>query len=543
VNLDYTPDEIRHLSNEEFRLAFAGVLKAQHADRRENQLLYYRPVSAQAEKVHRTASRVVGVGGGNGSSKTETCLVELIMCATGVFPDCLRDTKEKFRGPINCRVVVESLTTTLHQVILPKLQWWKWTGVDQPGGDRGHWGWVPRLCLKGCDWDKSWSEKLRTLTVLCRDPEDYDKVIGESIIQFMSHEQDPTDFASGDFDIILHDEPPKLAIWQENEARTMRVNGRMFLAMTWPDDPSIPVDWIFDKIYDRSKSDKDTDWIELWSTDNPHLDQSAIAAQMERWDSVTKAVRIYGRPIRFSNRIHPVFTDTSQWWCFSCGKETFAVEEKCSDCGGEDITEYCHVSEFDVQPHWPTIWLLDPHPRKPHMFLWVQIDPSDDWWAVAEGEVEGDPSDVRVYCEEIEQDHGLWVTQRLIDPNMGRSPSGIRRDITWQDEFDMTGMACDLADDSAVGRERVNQFLKPDKSMGRPRLHIHSRCQNTIWQMKRYVWSEYKRSLEKDIKQIPRDKYDDYPTLLKYLANFEPAFGFLRHGAPVIRRAGRRAGY
>jgi hypothetical protein len=34
-------------------------------------------------------------------------------------------------------VTVESLTTTLEPIILPKLQWWKWTGVDRPGGDEG----------------------------------------------------------------------------------------------------------------------------------------------------------------------------------------------------------------------------------------------------------------------------------------------------------------------------------------------------------------------------------------------------------------------
>jgi hypothetical protein len=46
------------------------------------------------------------------------------------------------------------------------------------------------------------SNKLRMLRVLCRDPHNPDKVLGESTIQFMSLDQDPTDFASGDFHIV-----------------------------------------------------------------------------------------------------------------------------------------------------------------------------------------------------------------------------------------------------------------------------------------------------------------------------------------------------
>jgi hypothetical protein len=61
-------------------------------------------------------------------------LVEIIALATGVFPKDHREKfKPKFRGPVACRIIVESLTTVLEPVILPKLQWWKWTGVGEQG--------------------------------------------------------------------------------------------------------------------------------------------------------------------------------------------------------------------------------------------------------------------------------------------------------------------------------------------------------------------------------------------------------------------------
>lgn len=539
-------NQIRKLPSESLRFVAQEFLKLQQEDRRENNLIYYRPVSETAAQVHESNAKVMAVGGGNGSSKTETVLAHLCALATGVLPLSIRENlRPKFRGPIAVRIVVESLTTVLHPIILPKLQWWKWTGLHPLGGDRGHWGWIPKTSLKGGSWEKSWSEKLRTLTLICRDPDNMDKVVGESTIQFMSHDQDPSDFASGDFHHVMHDEPPSHAIWTENQARTMRVNGTMYLAMTWPDDPSIPVDWIFDEVYEKGREGpnkaSDVEWIELDTRGNPHLDQNAIKAQMDKWTHEMRTVRIQGQPIRFSNRIHPLFTDYDSHWCFNCGRNIVPTGGKCS-CGSADVASYNHVTEFQPAGNWPVCFVLDPHPRKPHMFLWAVIDPSDDIWVIQDGKVEEDPAEVKKVTEEIEESMGLNIQLRLIDPNMGRSPASSRRDVTWQDEFDRAGLRCDLADDSDVGRGRINEYLRPDPHTMRPRIHVHPRCFDTIHQMKRYTWDEHRRKAEKDLKQKPREKYDDYPTMLKYLMNFEPTFTVLHHGAPVIHRPGTRAG-
>jgi hypothetical protein len=527
----------------EFRAIVSKILTIQQNDRRENSLLFYRPVSEHSKKAHLSKAKTLGLGGGNGSSKTETALVEVLMMATGIIPYSLRDDLdplEKLRGPVQCRVVCESLTTVLHPIILPKLQWWKWTGIDQPGGEKGHWGWIPRTSLIDGSWEKSWSEKLRMLRVLYRDPE-RGRVTGESTIQMMSRDQDASDFASGDFHIILHDEPPNLAIWRENEARTMRVNGRMMLAMTWPDDPAIAVDWIYDEVYEPAQpgpnKHPDMDWFDLFTTDNPHMNQSAIAAQASKWSDEIKRVRIYGQPVRFSNRIHPLFTDMTQWWCFACGKSIMPTDGKCS-CGSGNIAQFNHVENFEPG-RWPTYYLLDPHPRKPHAMCWVQVSPQDDLWQVAEGEVDGDPVEVRQFVDRVEENLSLNVSRRIMDPNMGRSPSSARRGITWQDEFDTCGLVCDLADDSDVGRARINEYLKPDPKTLEPRMHIHATCEKTIQQFKRYIWDDYRRALEKDIKQKPKEKYDDFPTLWKYLLNSDPTFNFALQGAPFIRRMGR----
>ncbi len=549
---ELSPEFISGLSDEQYRGLLANVVHVTQEDRKQCAILYYRPVSPKVQQIHECTAKVIGIGGGNGSGKSVTALAELVMATTGVFPLSQRHLiDQKFKGPIQARLVVESLTTTLETIILPKLMWWRWSGVDAQGGERGHWGLIPKNCLLDGDWLKSYSQKLRMLRVLCRDPYDNDKVLGESTIQCMSVDQDATDFASGDFHFVLHDEPPPLAIWRENEARTMRVDGRMMLAMTWPDDPSINVDWLYNEVYEpgRTGNDPAIRWFELWTTENQNLKQDAVATQAAKWSTEIADVRIYGRPIRFSNRIHPEFSDGTKTWCFSCEKAVapmpgeYKAVPVCPVCQSENLVEFNHVQEFDISHSWPTVFVIDPHPRKPHMFLWAQISPSDDWSIAAEGKCEGDCTDVYKAVADIEGNLGLYVAQRLMDPNMGAQPSGQRREISWKDEFSRAGLMCDAADDSSVGRIRINTMLKPDQHTHAPRLIIHKRCKDTIYQLERYVWDAWSSKIDKDEKQKPKEKYDDYPSMLKYLANSEPNFRYLKQGGAVIGSGRRKRAY
>ena len=550
---DLNAHSIITLPNESFRATLGGILQIAQADRKENQLLYYKPAHDKALLMHNSAADVIGVGGGNRSSKTESVLVDFMALATGVFPHVIRDScASKFRGPINIRIVCESLKTVLHPTILPKLKWWKWTGTDQPGGEKGHWGWIPKTCLIDGSWDRSWSEKLHTLTVLCRDPYNYDVVLGETTIQFMSFDQDPSDFASGTFHHILHDEPPPHPIWVENQARVLDVDGRLALAMTWPDDPAIPVDWIFDEVYEKGvpgpSKDPHVDWFEYDTRDNVHLNLESTLRKAARWSTTVQGVRLQGRPIRFSNLIHPLFTDTTDWWCFKCLEVIAPVtnDDKacCPTCSSETIGPFCHVLEFDHQPNFPVACVLDPHPRKPHMLSYLQIDAQDDIWQVAELSVVGGVEEVKIETEALEDSLGLTVRLSLMDPNMGRSPSSAHnRETTWQDEFREVGMFFELASDSDVGRGRFNEYLKPDPMTLAPRFHIHSRCTTTIAQIKRYAWDDFKKTMDRDQKQKPRDKNDDFPTNIKYLMNYEPSFRMLHEGGSVITRPGKRRGF
>ena len=78
--------------------------------------------------------------------------------------------------------------------------------------------------------------------------------------------------------------------------------------------------------------------------------------------------------------------------------------------------------------------------------------------------------------------------------------------------------------------------VRPDATTLAPRIHLSTRCQQSIHQLKRYVWDDYRKTLEKAQKQKPKDKNDDYPTLMKYLLNADPTFNWMLHGATVLHR-------
>ena len=544
--LSQDTSNLQTLTDYQLEKLASEVLTLQRQDRQFNQLKYYTPVSEIARRIHYTSAKTIGIGGGNGAGKTDHALADVIIRCTGQVPLDMPDyPKERLRGPVKARVIVESLTTTLEGVILPKLQWWQWSGQHPFGGAKGHWGWVPRHCLIAGEWTKSYNTKTRTLRILYRDQINPEIVLGESSIQFMSYDQDSEDMASGDYHIILHDEPPKESVWRESVARVMRVGGTLMVSMTWPDKPTAPIDWFFDEVYEKGlpgpEKDPNIEWVNIFTTDNPHLDQKEVAMRAGQMSEIQRQVRIYGQPIRFSNRIHPLFTDADRHWCLACGTETIASEGSCTKCHTLGVLVYNHVQLMKVNPNWPCVYLLDPHPRKPHMMWWVQVSPADDLHVIHEEILPEAPEEVAHIVRKYESQAGWHLVTRLMDPNMGASPSSAKqRELTWQNEFDSCGLRCDLASDSDVGRSRINTYLDLDAHTNRPRLTVSPDCPVMVKQMKRYVWGEYKMDGDHDVKQKPRAKEDDGPTCLKYLLNSDPCFADLRMPQRVISRMGLR---
>ena len=531
--IDLTDEQLSQLSYPDVSSIATKVSDFLEQDRQYRQILYYNPVSPIARQAHLSESKTIALFGGNGSSKTDTVLAELVIMMTGIIPMHLKDfPKRKIKCPANYRIVVESLTTTLYPIILPKLQWWHWDGIDEPGGSRGHWGWIPRSYLINGDWQKSWSDKIRLLKLKCG-----------CQCQFMSHDQDSTDFASGSFHAVMHDELPSNAIWRENRARVMRSGGYMYLAMTPPDEAGISIDWVHDEIYEKGQPGPLRDIavasFNLMTEDNPHLDQLEVLARSRQMTPQEKEVRLHGKFIHMSNLVHPLFTDTAMMWCHECNSRLIGnTGDTCSKCQSAKINEYCHVEDVTYKSQWPVVMLIDPHPRRPHAIAWVAITPSDDAVQIAELEVDGEPDTVKRKVDELEEEFGLYPTRRLMDPNMGDQPSSAKnRSLTWMSEFASAGLRCDHAiENFTTGKSRINDALRPDPHTKRPRMTIHPRCQKSIYQFKRLTWDEWVRNSDaKDPKEKPRAKHGDFPALWRYFYNGAYSYENLKNHGQIIK--------
>jgi len=544
--IDLTPAEIKLLPEQD-RVELADKVQSYRDDlRKKFQLVFYEAVSPRARLIHLSTTQQSIATGGNRSAKTDTSLAELSIQMTGIVPLSLEKDYPavKIRPPIRARIVCQSLTTVLDPIIKPKLQWWKWNGREPIGGPNGHWGWIPPHMLIDGDWSKSWSEKHRTLTLA-----------NGSTCQMMSYDQDVQDFSGGSFHIIHFDEGPKHGIYRENKLRIMDVGGRITMAMTPPDDEGAAWDsaWIYDTLYERGlpgpQKDPNIDSFTLFTEDNRIIDPADIEKIAEGLSKTEQEVRFHGRFLHLSGRIYPIYSDRPQLWCFHCNDIIIVKSgDRCATCDSLDVTEFCHyIPPFEQAFTWPTVMFLDPHPRKPHCICWIAISPSDDMFQVAELEIDDEPSVVKEAVWRVERDHRIHTYKRIIDPNMALAPANSaksRQGRVVRDEFDAVGLHCDLADDNReTARTRLRHLFKPDKKTGQPRFHIFTLCPKTNSQYLKYSWDEWTRysSDKKDPKPMPKQKWDDFPTLGGYAANAALTFRGLKMGNQVIRRRDIRA--
>lgn len=528
------------LTDEELAELAQQVITLRDTTKQQRQLEFYEPASEEALQVHLSTATEQLIIGGNRSGKSEVMMVEWAIQMTGIVPLCLRGIypPEKIRTPIRSRIVAESLTNTWAPVIRPKLQWWKWSGAGEQGGPLGHWGWIPPEFLKKQSWDDAWLEKERLLTL-----------VNGSTCQVMSYDQDVQDFSGSSMHLVCHDEGPPANIYRENKMRVIDAHGRLMIAMTPPDEESTSWKsaWIFDEIWEKRDS-PDIDVFQLFTVKNRVLDRAMIDKVTAGLTANQLKTRLEGAFMHLSGRIYPLYTDRKTPYCFTCQNATLVIDGRCGSCEGSDLTTYTHfIDPIDSAQGWPTIFCLDPHPRKAHCMAWYSIAPSDDVFQVAELENGGEVEETAKKVKELEIKLGLNIVKRLIDPNMAKSPAGVtnKRGRTVRDEFDSVGLRCDLADDNReTARQRLSALMKPDPRTREPRFHVFNTCPRSNYMLQRYVWDEWatNASHNKDPKPLPAAKNDDFPALAQYMANSNPSYYGLNTGPKPTAGPRRRKG-
>jgi phage terminase large subunit-like protein len=547
-----TVDELEQKARENpewFAQVSAAFLGAINEDRQKVQLAHYNTVNPDARALHLSTAREVAVIGGNRSSKTDTSLAELAIRMTGHIPQSLMADypREKLKLPIRARVVVNSLTDTLEPIIKPKLRWDQWNGADET---HGHWGWIPKHCLIGGSWEKSYSDKNRMLSV-CADTL-WRSTTGErvsvssiSTCQFMSYDQDLSSFTGSSLHLVLHDELPPSDIYREHRIRTLDVKGQIISAFTPPDETGAQradTAWFFDEVYEKGlpgpQHDPRFETITLMTERNSILSVAEISELAKTMTEEQREVRLHGRFLHLSGVIYNTFSARDRWWCYRCERDILPVDGTCAHCRGSDVDTYRHVIEpFAIPREWPLVFVIDPHPRKKDAMGWFVITPSDDIIMVSELSCQGTAAEIKKELDRVESLQHWSPCRRLMDPNIAtESNDKLRRGWTLRQAYDEVGLRCDLAvDELNPGIERVQALLKPDKATRRPRFQVFDTCPQFIHGMQRWAWDEWSRQSDRDPKESPRDRFKDFPDLIRYLANGRLTYEGLRRGYQPLR--------
>ena len=480
----------------------------------------------------------------------------------------LRYPVEKLRPPIRVRLVVTSQLDAWDENLKQKLQWFQWNGRLNEGRlpgdpDCGHWGWIPRRFLLNGDWESSWSERHRKLTLTLRG--DRTSARG-STLTVMSHKQDLTEFNQGSYHLIPHDEIPPEEVYRANRLRTLEVEGRLLIGGTPPDDRvgAVGAAWFFDKVLRpglEESSPEEIGAVALWTENNRTLDALAVEAVAKDLTPDERAARLHGESLHLAGLIIRGFTEKPRQWCFGCRAALPRHLTACTACGGTDLGDYGHVWTDEDMPWpgpaaWPVLFYIDPHQARPTACAWFTIDPLDQWWQVAELEVEGDAQAVKDACEALEAEHGWHPVWRKGDPKMPYQTNQFTRTAGGQafsikKAFEEVGFHfMDAVSDMALGINRVQEALKVSPYTRQPRLRVSDRCPKTIYQTTHFVWEGSHRT-DPQLREKPSKKNSDFPALLRYMANDDPTWAtvqtMLHPRAHVVGAGGQgrnpRGGY
>lgn len=532
-------------------------------DAQANQLMYYQVANPDAIKVHLSVAREFGIQGGRKSGKTGTMLAELAIQLTGVVPMVLavcticrgrmeaREGKwdhaeppdaphaarlrypvSKLRPPIRVRLVVTSNVNAWDENLKQKLQYHEWNGRlnehNLPGDPRyGHWGLIPQRFLLNGNWEQSWSERHRKLTLnLSGDG----GVTPGSTLTVMSHGQDLGDFNQGSYHVIGQDEIPPEEINRANRIRTLEVGGRIITAGTPPDarPDAVAAGWFFDQVLMPGLSGVDPARVEavvLWTEHNRTLDPAEVEAVAQGLTPDERRATLHGESLHLAGVIIRGFTEKPKLWCFDCQTECALGLAACPACGSRDLMPYSHVwDEEDMAwpgpREWPTLFYMDPHQARPVACLWVRLDPNDAGWVVAEQEIEGDALTVKTQCEAFERLHGLHPIVRVGDPKITAQTNQYARTFQGQPfsirrAFEDVGFFFEDANTNfAVGIERLERRLRPNALTRAPGLRLYRECRKAIFQLSRFTWDRDK----------PGRANSDFPAALRYFAISEHSY-------------------
>ena len=254
-----------------------------------------------AVDVHACTANIVGVAGGNQSSKTVSTTIEDFIKACRILPPSLKGIYPESKMPTKknnrIRVVCEDYTHGILNHNLPALKYW-----------------VPKDYLIDRRWEKSWSAERMTLTLV----HPVEKQICATI-ELMTNEADVGTFQGPPIDRVRFDEEPREKIFEENLIR-FATSERLDIAFGMT--PTNGLSWVYDRLWNKDTDDKGNSvrWFQLCSISNPKANLKSlreICANIKSYDELR--MRLLGEWISLSGLVYGAYFKTSNP-CYTAGQ-------------------------------------------------------------------------------------------------------------------------------------------------------------------------------------------------------------------------------
>lgn len=475
----------RFKTEREAKEAIALALEEKRKRIRENGIKYYKPQTKPDNPqldFHKSIKRVRAAFGGNRSGKTVAGACEAVWYATGTHP------YKNIPVPNYGRVCCTDFTNGIEKVIIPEIR-----------------SWLPKDAIK------NYSVESRTLTLH-----------NGSTIEFMSYDQDAEKFASASRHWIWFDEEPPQDIFKECQMRLIDTKGDMWFTLT----PVNGMTWIYSDIYEKQGLNPNIDIFHFDTRKNPFIDKEILADLMQGMSEAELDMRLGGKFVSLSGLIYKEY-----------------------DPGVHAI------KRFQVPSHWPRLCAIDPHPRIPTVVLYMAVATPQEFlrvcgfkptWDIRSNEVyviydEVYPSEPILISEVAKimrakegQDH---IGYRLID-NSANTPNPIVG-RTLRQELEIYGIRTVLAD-----KDVSNGIFKVREKLQQNALYFFNDVHNTIYEIRHYVWDDYKIGRDfKDPKEKPRKKRDHAMDDLRYMCSSCPRFKSPRVYRPERKTVDSTTGY
>lgn len=449
----------------------------------EDKILFYKPVcgphknlcpalpcpDSKHTKFHLSNKKIRIVFGGNRAGKSTLGLAELLMLAC-FKKHPFRKTENRIRGRYR---IFGSDFAIIEKLIIPLVK-----------------EWIPKGALKGTGktkeeaWENSWDNKYHILYLK-----------NETMIDFMSYDQDASKSESVELDGIWADEQMPESVYSATLARLISRDGIFWMTVT----PLYDISWAM-KFMDSI--DDSVEVFNMTIYDNPYLSEKAIREFEASVPEHEKEARLHGRFLELQGLVY------------------------------KELRPDIHLIDHDEpKSSYPIIFSLDPHPRKPSVMNWAYVTPKNDVVFFDELEMKGVARDIVSAIRDKESQHPSKPLLRLIDPAAKAQGSDIVSYGTdTLREFEKEGLYFTLADNSDAGYNIVHEYLTwnaslPVGPLNRPQCFFTKNVPKTWYGMTHLLWDEWNfKKTTRDEKERIKEWKKDFPDVVRYVLAMRPTF-------------------